>query len=104
MGVLLYAIFVTFSANPSGRKVGPSSLYPYLHPAKIIFLRNFMQIRDATTRAKIGIDQLKDRTHSSSHSWEKKLKSKIKSKFDVKTTSWKHKSNFQRRGRVPKSE
>ena len=40
--VLSYAMPILCSVNPSGRKVGPFSLYPYLHPAKI--LGNFVQI------------------------------------------------------------
>ena len=35
MDVLSYDDFVTCSANPNGRRAGPSSLYPYLHTASI---------------------------------------------------------------------
>ena len=58
------------TANPSCRRVGPSSLVP-LPPRWQFFCAISCRFRDATTCAKTGFDQLDDRTHSSfcHHSW-----------------------------------
>ena len=70
MGVLLYADFVTCSASPNGRRIGPSSLYPSLHPAK--HLGNSMQIegRDHSREDQFSPTP---RSYSSCyhHRWEK---------------------------------
>ena len=58
--VLSQADLVTCGIDPSGRKLGPSSLYSYRHPAKKNVPKNWAisyRFRDATTRVKAGFQK-----------------------------------------------